>query len=248
MAYSFDADDDRIVTSAVVPPSTWSISANITVDAESTARRQIFSQNDADAETDIYFEFKAGTTNRLTFGYADTSSGFPDAEWTTGFTAGSSHIVVGTWDGTTQSIYADGDPTAKATNNPSNTTPRVNAASIRIGNSRANTNGFEGKISEVGVWNRGLTSAETVLLGKGFSPLLIPNGLIRYWRLVQNANELRQGLNGTVTGAVVSDHPRIINPSSSQLRRFAGAGVAASSGNDWPVFQSRGFRNWRYSG
>lgn len=69
-----------------------------------------------------------------------------------------------------------------------------------------------GKIAEFAIWNRILTAAEAAILGKGYSPLFIPNGLVFYAPLIRNVPDLKGGGSGTVTNAAVFAHPRIIYP------------------------------------
>lgn len=71
---------------------------------------------------------------------------------------------------------------------------------------------WDGKIAEFAIWNRVLTAAEATILGKGFSPLFIPNGLVFYAPLVRGAKDLKSGNSGTIVNAVVFPHPRIIYP------------------------------------
>ena len=111
---------------------------------------------------------------------------------------------------------------------------------------------FSGSIAEVAVWDIALTDNEIIVLSKGFSPLFVrPQNLVAYWPLIGNYSpetDIVGANNLTLTGTVVkANHPRIIYPSSPQIRRFTTA-AAAAGGNDWPTFQTRGFRNWRFLG
>ena len=85
---------------------------------------------------------------------------------------------------------------------------------------------FEGLIAEVAKWNRELSDAEITALGKGFSPLFMSNSLEFYAPLIgrfsPEINRLAS-VTGTITGAVAAPHPRIIYPSSAQIRRYTTA-------------------------
>lgn len=70
----------------------------------------------------------------------------------------------------------------------------------------------DGKIAELAIWNRELTAAEAAILGIGFSPLFIPNGLVFYAPMIRGLQDLKSGNVGTATNAVVYPHPRIIYP------------------------------------
>lgn len=69
-----------------------------------------------------------------------------------------------------------------------------------------------GRIAEFAIYNRILTATEAYVLGKGFSPLFIPNGRVFYDPLIRGSRDLMSGNVGTVTNAVVTPHPRIIYP------------------------------------
>lgn len=109
---------------------------------------------------------------------------------------------------------------------------------------------WDGYLAEIGIWNVALTAAEMAILGKGYSPLHVqPGNLVVYMPILGNYSpelEYATGLSPAITGTLTKQpHPRTIYPYSSQGRRFTTA-VAAAGGNQWPVFQQRGFWNWRF--
>lgn len=53
-------------------------------------------------------------------------------------------------------------------------------------------------------------------LAAGYSPLFFPLGLKGYWPLIRGLNDRVGGYNMTASGTVVSAHPRIIYPASTQ--------------------------------
>lgn len=71
---------------------------------------------------------------------------------------------------------------------------------------------WDGKIAEFAWWNRILTAEEAAMLGKGYSPLFIPKGLVLYTPLARQTHDLKSGSVNSVTNAVVAPHPRIIYP------------------------------------
>ena len=95
---------------------------------------------------------------------------------------------------------------------------------------------FDGRLAEFAIWNRILTAGEIAALGKGFSPLTNPVGLVLYLPLIGTASpeiELIGGSNLTLTNAPTNiAHPRIIYPTSFQDRRFTTAAGAATSVKD----------------
>ncbi len=128
-------------------------------------------------------------------------------------------------------IYVDGvSQTVTEANAPSGT-PNTNSSAYLLGNRKAPTDLFnrtwDGRLCEWAVWNRLLTADEAAILGKGFSPLFIPDGLIRYSPLIRSLNDRldngAQTVNGTPT---VIAHPPIIYP--TQL--VSGFAAAAAGG------------------
>lgn len=72
---------------------------------------------------------------------------------------------------------------------------------------------FAGGLSDCALWNRVLNSTELNMLGKGYSPLWIPSGLIMYspvFGLQSPEPDLMGGTSGTVTGTSLLTHPPVI--------------------------------------
>lgn len=230
MAYLFgNENNDNISVGNVLYGSNWTIGMWVRFTAVDTTQRTFFKTYGAGVR-DIWFETKNGGTNQIEIGFQLSDGGYTGsyfAQWTSGFTAGSWHWVAYTWDGTTMSIFADVDTTAKATATPSLGPLNTGGAPTKIGGSPSGTtHSFDGDIQEVGMWNRVLTADERVTLGNGFAPSTIPRGLTNYWPLVRGATDIRGGFNGTVTGATVSNHTRVIYTNNYQIAPFAaGAGT-----------------------
>ncbi|UCD28529.1 MAG: LamG domain-containing protein [Planctomycetota bacterium] len=70
---------------------------------------------------------------------------------------------------------------------------------------------LNGRMAEVGFWNRLLSSAErTNLAANKWSPMLIPSGLVGAWRLLGDDSpepDSVYGNNAAVTGSIKADHP-----------------------------------------
>jgi hypothetical protein len=72
---------------------------------------------------------------------------------------------------------------------------------------------FDGRIAEIGVWNRELTAGEIAALAKGFSPLHFLRGLQFYTKLIGRKDiDIIAGKTPTYDGSTVIEHPRIIYP------------------------------------
>lgn len=101
---------------------------------------------------------------------------------------------------------------------------------ITIGKRTNDSMQYDGKIAEIGIWNRELTDTEMLeMTGNRLSPLFYPRGLTHYLPLTDTGSTERNLItpnNGTVTGATVSDHPPILYPSDDQLMMFAAENTA----------------------
>lgn len=72
---------------------------------------------------------------------------------------------------------------------------------------------FEGRMAEIGVWNRVLSADERAALAKAFSPLHFRRGLKFYTKLLgQKDIDIMAGKTPTYDGTSVIAHPRIIYP------------------------------------
>lgn len=219
MAYLFGNvnGDDISVGNVILNSSSWTIALWVRFTEVDTTGRSLFGTY-SDGVRDIWFETKSGGTNRIEIGFqlSDGSySGSYFAQWTSGFTAGSWHLLIYEWDGTTMSIYADTDTTAKASATPSLGPLNTGGTNTQIGaNPSSSTRSADGDIAEVGIWSRTLSSGERLALGQAYAPSHFLRGLTNYWPLIRGAtNRINASFNGTVTGATVSSHPRIIYPS-----------------------------------
>lgn len=145
----------------------FTIMALVELNSANTTSRVLFEHKGNGANpSDIYFDLNTAGTNVLEFGFNNFANGFPTTSWTTGWAAGSEHLAFGIWDGTTQRIYADGDPNFKATGTPGSTPggtwiPQF----LNIGNAiSSSTRTWDGLIYEILVWNRALTVQERMML------------------------------------------------------------------------------------
>ena len=131
-------------------------------------------------------------------------------------------------------IYLGGtSQTISETVTPTGTLELDEASDFVVGNNATpGVRPWDGALAEVGYWNRILTAAEIGILADAYSPLFIPNGLELYSPLIGNnspeSNPMGSG-TGTITGATKDSHPRIIYPSSGQMRRFTTAAVGGAA-------------------
>lgn len=94
----------------------------------------------------------------------------------------------------------------------------VNAASpFRFGNGDPTTGHFNGRLAEIGYWNRILSAGEIATIAGGTAYGCAPSGLVAYWPLAGTASpepESVAGADGTVTGTASQTSPTVSCPSS----------------------------------
>jgi len=137
---------------------------------------------------------------------------------TSGISSNTWHHACGVFTSdTSRDVYLDGGSSANSSG--SVTLANIDRFSVGMLHRNAGIWWHDGDIAEVGVWNVALTSAEIGMLAQGYSPLLIrPESLVFYTPLIRdNDEDLVGGLSLTANGSpTVSDHPRIINPTTGQ--------------------------------
>lgn len=99
---------------------------------------------------------------------------------------------------------------------------------LDVGNRASSTRVWDGRLCEVAVWDRILNSAEAAAVGKKFSPLFFPDGLVLYDDLVRNVRNRLEGSTISTTGTAVVDHPPIIYP-ALPMSGFAAAAAAPTA-------------------
>jgi hypothetical protein len=149
--------------------------------------------------------FKNGVDNQEELSHS-FGGVFEQILWVSGFTAGSTHILVGTFGGTTFSLYADTDATAKATGTVSTPSDTDADQVFCIGNLAGLSHSADATLYEVGWWpGVTLTGAQAAILGGGGPATGVPLPT-HYWPLISDAVALYGGVDGTVTGASVVAH------------------------------------------
>ena len=228
MARDFDGTDDTIaytLNAAQTSLTQISISAWVYPDAVAQFKGFI-SWGGAFPNTQIQINFDDGLNGWVFFqDWSLTNGVWYVAKPSTGAWT---HIVV-TYDGSSTSndpvFYRDGTLTTPTestapTGTINNTSTTFNLGSVGSGDY------FNGRIAEVGVWNRVLTEGEALQLADAYSPLFIPRGLVMYVPLIGKLTDEYdriKGTTGTITGTAAISHPRIIYPAYLQARRFTTA-------------------------
>ena len=221
MAYDFDGSGDHIALTkgaSAIDLSVLSYSFHVAQDATGTYR-EIFWMGGAWPSNFHSFCQEDGGGWGLTF-KSGCTTGTQHGAWSIGNAGDTAwHNRVITYDYTSVSndplSYLDGvsqTVTERATPTGS---PRYSedTSNLRLGAySDGSAEYWDGRIAEFAIWNRILTAAEAAILGDGFSPAFIPNGLVFYAPMIRGLQDLKSGNVGTATNAVVYPHPRIIYP------------------------------------
>jgi len=154
---------------------------------------------------------------------------FVGSSTTTGYSANTWHHACGVWaSSTSRTSYIDGG--SKNTNTTSST-PTIDKASI--GRFSSGGSYMNGEIAEACAWDVALTDAEVAILATGVSPLKVrPQNIVCYWPIIGRTSpeiDIVGGIDLTVNGATVAEHPRIFNIGGNIIS-FAAAGAAPVTG------------------
>lgn len=201
---------DYIIYSGVPPISglaACSMVARIAVDSNTTTYGSIFAAINAAVDSGIGIG-RHDVNQKLYcfFKNADASiSNFP-------FTCdGTMRSVVISYDGsagTKVTAIVDGSSQVVALQPTCTTIGSVTGGSSGFAMTGAGYR-FNGRICDVGVYNRVITAAEAAQHAAGYSCKTFPRGLIFYAPLIREVHDIAGGLTGTITGTTVADHPRI---------------------------------------
>lgn len=126
----------------------------------------------------------------------------------------------------------------EATVNPSIAAPtNLDRIGIGVQASSALSLQFDGRVSEVGIWNVALSTEDWAALGDGFSPRLVrPDALVFCAPLVRDVIAVKGPLL-TATGTSVFAHPRILMP---RRRGIVTAPVVGGGGGGFQAAWARG--------
>lgn len=192
---------------AVAGLATCSLVMRVAGDSNCPNYGTIFSIDNV-GSTSFVGAFREGTGNNIGWAFRNASA------------APRQHCPF-TFDGTLRSVVItyDGGATPKTVayvNGVSQTITTVGSLPTTIGSGQTVCGfgmlsgfRFNGRVSDVGVYNRVITPAEALIHAAGYSCLKFPRGLIWYAPLIREVHDIVGGLTGTITGTTVSDHPRI---------------------------------------
>jgi hypothetical protein len=68
---------------------------------------------------------------------------------------------------------------------------------------------WNGRIADLGIYNRVLTADEAAMHADGAACTQFPRGLICHVNAIRDVHDIAGGLTGTITGTTVAAHPRI---------------------------------------
>lgn len=210
MAYSFGVgttDKVEINSGLSVSSRDRTMYARVKLNSVNTSQREIAAAyNSSTGATYAFFfdTFSGVVNNNIRFGFS-TGGGvsFPVLNWTSGFSAGSEHILIATYDGAQLALYADADATAKATTAETGTPDVPTSLQMRIGNALSpNTASWDGIIYEVAYWDgTALDSSDRAVLQGGGTPLETAVVPTHFWSFDVDASDDVGAADGTVTGA-----------------------------------------------
>ena len=162
-AYNFDGTNDRINISndaSFNSLSAYSISAWIYRDG--TSDDFIFSKLEDSTEHNKNYEF--GIESNKIFLLNGNGGGYNKVLGTSTLSSSTWYFVVGVWDGTDIKVYLDGSLDCSPI---SSTVVSFGTTAIALGTRQTGYAFFDGKIDEVGFWDRALTSTEITQLYNG---------------------------------------------------------------------------------
>lgn len=220
MARDFNGSTDRLEYANVLNTigAAQSLSMWIYLDTIATPYRYLFcvhnSANTAYA-TVLGLGYVNATTSRITLFSAGSTELSHSGQKTTSLITGAWHHLLYTWDGSTTAanshIYFDGTEISydDTTNGASLTAATGKwAIGARIYDDARNT---DGRMAEVGFWNRVLSAGEIAALAKRFSPVTFPNSLVFCAPLLRGTAD-RYGKAATEDGTTVAAHLPMIYP------------------------------------
>lgn len=240
MALDFDGSNDYILSSRpFTSTDNWSLAAWINIeDLPTTGNFEMAVYNGGDGG--------AGPFNGYGFGVGGDNGGqgskliglYGGVAWkNTSYTFSSAdtwyHVTMVRTSGTLTFTVNGADIGYTNTGDPQ-LSGNITGGDFTIAAQQRNSEGviwnFDGRVAEVGAWNRALDSGERNALGKGYSPLFFLNSLESYFPIVNTSdtNDRVRTVTETVGDVPTSyPHPAIIYPSPAQIRKFTTSAAPA---------------------
>ncbi len=243
-AYDFSGTTQRIEIANVWDNSKTAQTIAMWVYPDSDLNSQYFFNGYDSGDTNlggIIFWTGSGTEGRLLLTGRLATTDVVRGCATLTFSTGSWQHIAATWDGGTDAgtgikIYHDGtECTYDEDTDGSGAGLAAMNGDHEIGGRHTGSRYFNGRIAELGHWDRGLGAGEIAALAKGFPPIAIPNGL-RIYPLHGMTRSVPSNYTGgqlaTITSATVVDHPKILR-TVGPLSGFSA--IAAAAGGSVPA-------------
>ncbi len=217
-SFSFDGGSDYITLSGsggITPNDDVSLQAWIKVNTLDTITQYIISKSGSISTNKDYSLAITATTDLVQLVVFQGNTGYSVVS-TSAIQTGQWYHVVGTWDDTANKLRLYINGILNNTASPSLTRSKT-ALNLVIGKfADGSSNYFDGKIDEVGIWNRNLTATEVTQLYNGgtgitwvdvFGPIITLNSPIDTF----NSSSSTINFNGTVTSATLINVSLIID-------------------------------------
>lgn len=122
------------------------------------------------------------------------------------------HSYTITYDGTSggPAIYKDGVSQSITVRVTGSGTLPTDETTLIIGNRSDTTETWDGGIAEVAFWNRILSTDEITMLGAGYAPSFVTEGLVLYIPMIGSMNpehEVIKKIGGVITSSTKGTHP-----------------------------------------
>lgn len=232
MARSFSGTGQYIEMSNSGAPALTLFTISLWIKAASLPGSYMYMVNRGDTgEGELNYYFRVQSDGSLLLGLTTGLFSYSEVQSASSLIAANTlYHVVARYNGTSIDIFLDGVSVAST---PETGTPSTSLSDprFRIGANSQSTAGnlWNGELSEVAIYDVGLTDTEIVSLAKKADPRVIrPVSLAGYWPLIGRYSpeiDLVGGNNGTLTGPPTNAvHPSIFRP-----RRRGGVQISAGA-------------------
>lgn len=247
MALDFDGTNDRIDFASVFTTSGQALTISLWAwfdDSTPPANAYIFNSGITGGDTGTVFYQGSADSGQLVLSRVGTGTMRHRSSADVVTTGVWTHILAvsnGSMTAANNDIYVNGtEVTYAETTNGTGETTADQAWSLG-GRAIDDIRNFDGRLAEMGVWNRALSTSEILRLAAAYSPLFITDGL-RFYTPLSGRNTVfnRLGAASTTTvGTAYTEHPRIIYPSNSQIFGPSDAAAADAVPVCWAQYRRR---------